>query len=266
MTTSDALSEPLTEADFETASIVPFPPIEMRRLVGPTDLRQYDNPTGKAVLQPCSTTGSFFDFGCGCGRIARWLILQHEQPKRYLGIDLNRPMVDWCRTNLTPVAPQFRFEHHDVYNPQLNPSSRTLVAPFPADDHEFDTVHAHSVFTHIIEPAVKFYLSECARILKQDGVFRSTWFLIDKREFPAMLEQVNALYMRFEDPTAAVFYDRQWLLDTFREVGLVFTRVVPPPIRGGQWAMFAMSAESGATAIEELPEDVAPLGSFPKQD
>jgi len=39
-------------------------------------------------------------------------------------------MVEWCRYNLSPVDPNFRFLHHDVYNPGLAPdNAKQLTAP-----------------------------------------------------------------------------------------------------------------------------------------
>ena len=72
------------EPEAGTASLdsLPFPPLEMRRLVGPTELDVYDNPTGALVYPwlPAENYQKVFDFGCGCGRVARQLILQRPEP------------------------------------------------------------------------------------------------------------------------------------------------------------------------------------------
>ena len=49
------------------------------------------------------------------------LIQQRPRPARYLGIDVHRGMIEWCRENLTPFAPSFEFMHHDVFSRGLNP-------------------------------------------------------------------------------------------------------------------------------------------------
>src|SRR2546425_460600 len=95
---------------------LPLPPPDMRALVGLTDPAFYDNPTGGLVyphLDP-STYRKVFDFGCGCGRVARQLIQQRPQPDRYVGVDLHRGMIEWCKANLAPHAPGFEFHHHNV--------------------------------------------------------------------------------------------------------------------------------------------------------
>jgi SAM-dependent methyltransferase len=97
---------------------IPLPPLEMRQLVVLTELTYYENPSGDPVYPLIDTSRyeSVCDFGCGCGRVARQLIQQSPQPRRYLGIDIHAEMIRWCQRALTPVAPQFHFLHHDVEN------------------------------------------------------------------------------------------------------------------------------------------------------
>ena len=148
---------------------LPIPPEEMRGLVGPTDPAFFDNPNGK-MLYPDESTGDVFDFGCGCGRLARQLIQQRPQPRSYVGIDLHAGMIRWCQANLR--SPQFRFEHHDVFNPGFNPGDKPQRVDLPAEDSSCDLVIAHSVFTHILEDSALHYLAECARILRSGGIPR----------------------------------------------------------------------------------------------
>lgn len=238
---------------------LPIPPLPLRQSVGPTDISAYDNPSG-AILVPGFSTGAVFDFGCGCGRMARQLIQQDPQPERYLGIDLCEPLARWCALNLGVFAPQFQFRHHDVFNPVRNPESRQITAPFPAGDQEFDLVLAHSVFTHITGNAVMHYLRECARVLKPTGIVQSTWFLFDKGNFPMMPDHLNSLYIDCDDPTAAVLFDRRWFVRAMAEAGLVVWQVIPPQIRGYHWSIILRPVTSGAES-RELPDDEAPLGS-----
>lgn len=112
---------------------LPFPPFEMRELVGPTDLSAFDNPSRKLAydyLDP-AVYEKVFDFGCGCGRVARQMMLQNPSPKMYVGIDLHPGMIRWCQRNLQPVAPNFTFFHHDVYHVRFNPVlGKPLTATF----------------------------------------------------------------------------------------------------------------------------------------
>jgi len=92
---------------------LPFPELGMRQLVGPTELSAYDNPGGTLVYPwlPAETYETVFDFGCGCGRVARQLVLQRPSPTSYVGIDLHAGMIEWCQQNLRPAAPNFNFYH-----------------------------------------------------------------------------------------------------------------------------------------------------------
>ena len=57
---------------------LPIPPLEMRALVGQTEPSGFDNPAGAPIFDfvDPSVFRSVFDFGCGCGRLARQLIQQ----------------------------------------------------------------------------------------------------------------------------------------------------------------------------------------------
>jgi SAM-dependent methyltransferase len=240
-----------------------MPPLEMMKLVGPTDPKVFDNPTGAPVFGDQIDTAlyeSVFDFGCGCGRLARQLIQQDPRPESYLGIDLHQGLVNWCERNLTPHAPEFRFEHHAVYNRGFNPDdSLPRFRELPAPDNAFSLCIAWSVFTHTTQEQTEFYLAEVARILRPGGVLNSTWFLFEKRFFPMMQDFQQTLYINDIDPTNATIHDSEWVMRLAREHGLVLVRAIPPVTRGYQWVLQFTPARPGLEGIE-LPEDVAPLG------
>jgi len=255
---------PMAVAKLERAAAageLPLPPLEMRRLVGPTDPTEYDNPKGELVypwLAP-ETFRSVFDFGCGCGRVARQLILQRPGPERYVGVDLHAGMVQWCNDHLHLVAPHFEFHHHDVFNVAFNPGrAKPLTAPFPVADAQFTLVNALSVFTHLTEAQAAYYLREGARILHPQGVLHASWFLFDKADHPMMDASSNALYVSYADPSAAVIFDRKWVRDTARAMGLTIYQVMAPAIRGYQWIVL-MTRRTDLPEVE-LPEDKAPRG------
>jgi SAM-dependent methyltransferase len=244
---------------------LPMPPPEMRALVGPADQPWlFDNPTGSLVYPEFDARlyKRVFDFGCGCGRVARQLILQRPRPKRYVGIDLHRGMVEWCQKNLEPVAKGFEFHHHDVFNVSLNPGEgKPQTAPFPVRPHSFSLVNAHSVFTHLTETQAEHYLRETARILEPTGVLRSTWFVFDKEVFPMMQEFQNALFINDRDPSNAVIFDRAWLRTTASDAGLVIYSITPPAVRGFQWEVRMTPRRKGVEEAE-FPPDTAPTGSL----
>lgn len=246
-----------------TASLdsLPYPPSEMRRLVGPTELDVYDNPSGALVYPwfPAETYEKVFDFGCGCGRVARQLIRQRPSPTTFVGIDLHADMIAWCQQNLRPAAPNFNFYRHDVFSVAFNPGrEKPLSAPFPVGDSQITLVNALSVFTHLTQEQAEYYLRECARVLQPKGVLHASWFLFDKADYPMMDANYNALYVSYVDPSEAVVFDRTWLRDTARAPGLRIFQVILPGIRGHHWSV--LMTPNPAAAEVELAPDVAPRG------
>ena len=201
-----------------------------------------------------------FDFGCGCGRLTRQLLQQERRPASYTGIDLHLGMITWCQQNLAPHGLGFQFYHHDVQSPSFNPGrNKPRMLPFPAADRSFKLVVAWSVFTHLLEEQVEYYLDEVARILHPSGICVSTWFLFDKKYFPMMQEFQNALFINSIDPTNAVILDFNWLAQTVALRGLKIIEIQPPGIRGFQWRMHVAPAGSFRPKVD-FPPDTAPFG------
>jgi SAM-dependent methyltransferase len=241
---------------------IPIPPINMRQLVGPTDPADFDNADGSLLypsLKP-EAYASVFDFGCGCGRLARQLMQQSIRPKRYVGVDLHRGMIKWCHENLHSLDRNFEFHHQDVFNAGLNPGlEKPMTARFPVEDASFSLVIALSVFTHVNEAQTQFYLGEIARILQPGGYLLSTWFLFDKADFPMMQDFQNSLFINEADPSNAVIFDRDWVRSQAKAAGLTITAAAPPTIKGFQWHVEMRPAAAGLVEAE-FPPDVAPRG------
>lgn len=219
-----------------------MPPPQLRAMIGPTDTTDFDNPSGTPIYAefgiPLKAYETVFDFGCGCGRLARRLLQQTPKPHRYVGIDVHRGLIEWCRGNLSPVDSNYQFLHHDVYSPYYAPSnSLRLALPFPANDATFSLVIAHSVFTHLTKSQAEYYLSETARILTPEGMAFTSWFFFDRASFP-FLPDVYSLYTSEADFGQAVLFDREWFIATVRNLGLGVVMTRPPPIAGHQWAVF----------------------------
>jgi SAM-dependent methyltransferase len=207
---------------------------------------EYDPAQARRVL----------DFGCGCGRLTRWFLGQKPPPEIYLGVDLNREMIEWCQANLR--APGFSYVHQDVFFSGLNPEGALRVASIPSEG-PFTLILAVSFFTHLLEDQASFYLDEIARVLAAEGLVHSTWFLFDKRDFPMMQDFQNALFVNPSDLRNAVIYDRSWLLTQLAERGLCIVRAEPPTIRGFHWHLWFGRGRYGV----DLPPDEAPYGRKP---
>lgn len=218
---------------------LPLPPLEFRHLVGPMAPEAFDDPSVDEALRelPPGAFEFVFDYGCGCGRLARQLVRGGFVPRKYIGVDPHKGMIDWCRANITPRAPAFEFHHHDVYQEFMNPDGGFERLPLPADDGAVTLVLAWSVFTHLLQADAEFSLHEIARMLAPNGVAVTTWFLFDKRDFPMMQDFQNALYISDFDPTNAVIFDTRWLDGALEAARLKVTSRVPPTVPGHQWRL-----------------------------
>jgi SAM-dependent methyltransferase len=146
----------------ETAEDDRLPPARMRLMVAGTDDAGWFLESGRRSVEDLEralaavdrTLESFrevLDFGCGCGRMSRWLL---ERGVRLTGVDIDAPMIDWCRAHL----PEGTFE----VDPPLPPT--------PFADGTFDLVVNHSVFTHLDERYQDQWLAELARISRPDAI------------------------------------------------------------------------------------------------
>jgi SAM-dependent methyltransferase len=108
-----------------------------------------------AAQVPLQEMHDVFEFGCGCGRIARhWQNFSGS----FVGSDLDEPAVRWCRRNL-PFA---RFEVNG------------LEPPLIFGDESFDLAYAVSVFSHLTAPLQIAWRNELRRVLRPGGVLLVT--------------------------------------------------------------------------------------------
>lgn len=94
------------------------------------------------------------DWGCGPGRIIRYLPDVIGNGCEYFGTDYNKAWMDWCRENL----------------PGIEFNNNTLRADLPYDDDFFDIIYGISVFTHLSEKMHYEWYNELCRILKPGGI------------------------------------------------------------------------------------------------
>ncbi|MDO8490175.1 MAG: class I SAM-dependent methyltransferase [bacterium] len=229
--------------NFLSKKEIPFPPLNYRQMVGPLDDASYDNKSGDYIwgpldfypLRPGEAYNSIFDFGCGCGRNARQLMLQKRTIRKYVGIDASRLMIAWCQDNLSPIQSQYTFSHHDVYcTPYAPENTKNRYLPFPSPDNSFSLVNAHSVFTHLYADQSEFYLKEARRILRKNGIIRGTWFFFNKDFFPVMQDSQNCLYVNENDPTQAVYYNWNYFLNVLKTLELALISITWTQIPGFQ--------------------------------
>jgi ubiquinone/menaquinone biosynthesis C-methylase UbiE len=91
------------------------------------------------------------DFGCGPGRMLRWLV--NETPATLYGSDIDPEAIAWCREYLPFASCEVNGE----------------LPPLPYADGHFDLVVAIAVFQHFAEDQHLLWLDEMHRIVRQGG-------------------------------------------------------------------------------------------------
>lgn len=122
------------------------------------------------------------DIGSGPGRMAIAIGERYQFSNRYIGFEINRDDVQFCRREISSKFPNFTFEHADLRNEEYNPTGAIEPAAysFPCPDSTTDFAFATSVFTHMFCDETANYMREAHRVLASGGTFLSTWFCIDE--------------------------------------------------------------------------------------
>jgi ubiquinone/menaquinone biosynthesis C-methylase UbiE len=101
------------------------------------------------LIQP---SHRILDFGCGAGRMIRWLGDSVEGCEVW-GVDIQSEHIMWCQQHLSPP---FKF------------ATVTTAPHLPFEDRYFDLIYCGSVFSHIDDLADACLL-ELKRILQPGG-------------------------------------------------------------------------------------------------
>ena len=161
------------------------PPRSLRRIS--TDPDNDYRATGREFVafltRECGlrADAAVLDVGCGVGRIAVGLTEYLSAAGRYDGFDIVPAEVEWCRRQITPRFPQFRFHVADVRNDAYNPAGATPASQyrFPFPDRSFDVAVVASVFTHLLTPDLDNYIRELARVLAPGGRAVASFYLLN---------------------------------------------------------------------------------------
>ncbi|MEM9669931.1 MAG: class I SAM-dependent methyltransferase [Pseudomonadota bacterium] len=140
---------------------VPIPPaIWMATAAGHTDWQGFLRSGEEAIAVFSAAIerhgGDFenaervLDFGCGCGRLARYAPSYTEA--EFFGVDYNHDLLDWCDHNLPGCF-----------------SLNKLHPPLTFPENHFDVIYLLSVFTHLRIPTQTEWLKEFQRIVKPGG-------------------------------------------------------------------------------------------------
>jgi SAM-dependent methyltransferase len=148
----------------EQADTIPLPPELLRQRVhGAPDAESF-----LSVGQQCAqgiiaglqridrapdSFAAVLDFGCGCGRVLRWLMPQLGAA-RVFGSDIDQQALAWCAGNL----------HGGAFTRNAG------LPPIGYAAQSFDLIYAISVFSHLDEDFQFRWLNELRRITKPGGI------------------------------------------------------------------------------------------------
>lgn len=204
----------------------PFPPLYMRREVGP--LRVFETAAAQMVkfleyeagLKPSTR---LLDMGCGCGAIPLVLNQYGDYAGDYHGLDVDRRMIAWCQKHL--ASPRMKFTHHDYWNATYNPSGVQKLA-FAVEDGWADIVLMKSILTHLLPDDGAWYIQETARCLAPGGTAVITAQLYDdltpeiERRYP--FDGGTFRYAREESPESSIALSRRWVDQQMAANGLTY--------------------------------------------
>jgi len=187
-------------------------------------------------------TDCVLDVGCGIGRMARPLT-GYLTSGKYEGFDIDKTGIDWCKKNISPRFPNFRFVEVDIFNKHYNPSGREKASQykFPYADETFDFVYLTSVFTHMFPDDVVNYLGEISRVMKKGGTCVISYFIWNDESSSLVhagksginfKRQTDGFFVMDENvPEDATCFSDEFLFGAYAKFGLKITT----PIHFGHW-------------------------------
>jgi len=137
---------------------------------------------------------SILDIGSGIGRTAISLTEYLNSNGNYEGFDVVKSGIDWCNSKIHKDFPNFNFKYVPLFNDLYNNSSlKAEEFVLPYENETFDKVFSFSVFTHMQINEIQNYFNQINRVLKNNGMAFSTFFLYDdeSEEFISKKEGFN---------------------------------------------------------------------------
>jgi SAM-dependent methyltransferase len=183
----------------------------------------------------CRLDSTIVDIGCGCGRYAHYLrdykFKSEKFSGKYIGIDIDGEMLNWCRANFDSERFQF-FQSTHASKVYSNSKSGEDSYALPIADDMADLVFSTSLFTHLLEEQLIEYCRESYRVLKPGAHMAMYCFCLDyppptlgdRHTFGHKIG--NAFVESIVLPEAAVAYTREFLFRIAGETGFQRTEML----------------------------------------
>lgn len=188
----------------------------------------------RARLQP---SHSVLDIGSGNGAKARPLTTYLNSVGQYVGFDVVREGVEWCKTAYKKY-PNFQFDHADLmsdwYNKSAGVSAVNFEFPYEAD--QFDVAFMASVVTHLLPAELENYLAQTFRVLKPGGCLLATCYLVNDLncgKHSALVQGCSFSPYKIDgcwvldnnSPSRGVAYDEFFLRRLCKRIGFVVSEI-----------------------------------------
>jgi len=223
-----------------SGSIIPSPD---RRWCGPEYkdddyyIQSAENEANRLIEHlKCSSDSRVLDIGCGQGRLPIG-ILRVIGEIDYLGIDIHKPSIDWCKKFIEKYYISFKFQHLNLYNERYNKRGVKIndTFRFKIETNSIDIIYLFSVFSHITEDDMRVYLKEFSRILSENGkIFFSTFV---EEDVPNVT--INPNYrLKCSGPLHIVRYRKKYLFSVLSEFGFSVLEYIHGKEADGQSAIY----------------------------
>jgi SAM-dependent methyltransferase len=182
------------------------------------------------------TAGSdIAEIGCGCGRIAMHLDAAYFSGT-YLGIDIDPEMIEYCRSRFP--SPQFSFRLSPQRSSTYHGADRLAQVAndfIIAEPDSKDFIYSTSLFTHLLEEEMAFYLRESFRALRNNGTIVMSFFCMEHvdmgKPWTFSYRRGNAYIDVEQYPEAAIAYSEGYIIELVRKLGFRDVSVSGRPVQ-----------------------------------
>ena len=177
------------------------------------------------------------DIGCGQGRLPIG-ILRVIGEINYIGIDIDRKSIDWCKQYIESKHPSFKFKHLNLYNERYNKNGNKIDAGYRFDmaRNSVDIIYLFSVFSHTTEEDMRAYLKDFSRILDKGGKIFFTTFVED--DVPNVSINPENYHLKCSGPLHIVRYNKDYLFSALAEYGYAILNFTHRTEADGQSAIY----------------------------
>jgi len=184
-----------------------------------------------------NSNSAVLDVGCGTGLMAVALT-SYLKNGSYEGFDTIPAGIKWCQNNISQRFPNFHFQVADIYNESYNPRGKikSINYKFPYEDSSFDVVILRSIFTHLRPKEVEHYISEIARVMKNEARCFITYHILNKETEEMMKNNRSFFNFRYNvegncfttdlslEPQVA--YEESYIRNIYQENGLKMNKAI----------------------------------------